>query len=181
MDDLVRQGKVRYSGCSNFPAQNVAEACQLSGELKISGFVSCQDQYNLLAAIEQELLPAMESHALGLLPFFPLAGGMLTGKYKLAKPRPRGRDLRHGRISPCAMTQRQTGMQSMVSIESVLKGATAFWKRPSAGCFRSRLLRASSQAPPDRSRSRRTSAPPLAACLEEDVAAIESALLTAEG
>ena len=83
LDDLVRQGKVRYLGCSNFSAQNVVEACQLSGELKISGFVSCQDQYNLLVrTIEKELLPAMESHGLGLLPFFPLAGGMLTGKYK---------------------------------------------------------------------------------------------------
>ena len=91
LDDLVRQGKVRYLGCSNFSAQNVAEACQLSGELKISPFVSCQDQYNLLVrSIEQELLPAMESHKLGLLPFFPLAGGMLTGKYKRSEEPAKG-------------------------------------------------------------------------------------------
>jgi aryl-alcohol dehydrogenase-like predicted oxidoreductase len=83
LDDLVRQGKVRYIGCSNFPAQKVEEARRVSGELKISGFVSCQDQYNLLVrTIEQGLIPAMEKHGLGLLPFFPLAGGMLAGKYK---------------------------------------------------------------------------------------------------
>jgi aryl-alcohol dehydrogenase-like predicted oxidoreductase len=86
LDDLVRQGKVRYLGCSNFPAQKVAEACRVSGALKISRFISCQDQYNLLVrAAEQELMPAMENHGLGLLPFFPLAGGMLTGKYTRGK------------------------------------------------------------------------------------------------
>ena len=91
LDDLVRQGKVRYLGCSNFSVQNVVEACQLSEELKISGFVSCQDQYNLLVrTIEQELLPVMESHGLGLLPFFPLAGGMLTGKYKRSEEPAKG-------------------------------------------------------------------------------------------
>jgi aryl-alcohol dehydrogenase-like predicted oxidoreductase len=91
LDDLVRQGKVRYLGCSNFSAQSVVEACQLSGELKISGFVACQDQYNLLVrTIEQELLPAMVSHNLGLLPFFPLAGGMLTGKYKRSEEPAKG-------------------------------------------------------------------------------------------
>jgi aryl-alcohol dehydrogenase-like predicted oxidoreductase len=83
LDDLKRQGKVRYFGCSNFPAQKVIEAQRVSADMKTSGFVSCQDQYSLLArTIETELLPAMENHGLGLLPFFPLAGGMLTGKYK---------------------------------------------------------------------------------------------------
>ncbi|HTY63503.1 MAG TPA: aldo/keto reductase [Acidobacteriota bacterium] len=83
LDDLIRQGKVRYIGCSNFPAEQVVEAQRISAEKKISAFVSCQDQYNLLVrAIEKELLPAMETHGLGLLPFFPLAGGMLTGKYR---------------------------------------------------------------------------------------------------
>ena len=83
LDDLIRQGKVRYIGCSNFPAEQVVEAQSISAEKKISAFVSCQDQYNLLVrTIEKELLPAMETHGLGLLPFFPLAGGMLTGKYR---------------------------------------------------------------------------------------------------
>ena len=83
LDDARQQGKIRYIGCSNFPAVEVVAACNLSGELKIGRFVSCQDQYSLLArSIEQELVPAMENKGLGLLPFFPLAGGMLTGKYK---------------------------------------------------------------------------------------------------
>ncbi len=83
LDDLIRQGKVRYVGCSNFPAWKVVESWWISRKLKINGFISCQDQYSLLSrAIEPELIPAMESYGLGLLPYFPLAGGMLTGKYK---------------------------------------------------------------------------------------------------
>ena len=83
LDDLIRQGKVRYIGCSNFPAQKVTEASRLSAEKKIQGFVSCQDHYSLLVrTIEQELVPVMERNGLGLLPYFPLAGGMLTGKYR---------------------------------------------------------------------------------------------------
>jgi aryl-alcohol dehydrogenase-like predicted oxidoreductase len=87
LDDLVREGKVRYAGCSNFPASKVVESCRVSRELGTGGFVSCQDHYSLLArSIEQELIPAMESHDLGLIPFFPLAGGMLTGKYRRDRP-----------------------------------------------------------------------------------------------
>jgi len=83
LDDLIRQGKVRYAGCSNFPAWKVVEAQRIAGELRISGFVSCQDQYSLLVrTVERELIPAMESYGLGLLPYFPLAAGLLTGKYK---------------------------------------------------------------------------------------------------
>jgi aryl-alcohol dehydrogenase-like predicted oxidoreductase len=83
LDDIVRQGKVRFVGCSNFPAWKVVESCWVSQELDINGFISCQDHYSLLArGIEHELIPAMESYNLGLLPFFPLAGGLLTGKYK---------------------------------------------------------------------------------------------------
>lgn len=83
LDELIGQGKVRYIGCSNFTARQVVEAQRVSSEMGAVGFVSCQDQYSLLArSIEKELLPAMEIHGLGLLPFFPLAGGMLTGKYR---------------------------------------------------------------------------------------------------
>jgi aryl-alcohol dehydrogenase-like predicted oxidoreductase len=83
LDDLIRQGKVRYIGCSNFPAWNVVEALWVSRELGINRFSSCQDEYSLLVrTIERELIPAMESHGLGLLPYFPLASGFLTGKYK---------------------------------------------------------------------------------------------------
>jgi aryl-alcohol dehydrogenase-like predicted oxidoreductase len=91
LDELIEQGKVRYAGCSNFPAWKVVESCWMSRDLGIHGFVSCQDQYSLLVrTIEQELIPAMESYGIGLLPYFPLAGGMLTGKYSPDKPAPDG-------------------------------------------------------------------------------------------
>jgi aryl-alcohol dehydrogenase-like predicted oxidoreductase len=87
LNELIRQGKVREIGCSNFPAERVDEACCISNDLKMNGFITCQDQYSLLdRSIESELMPAMKQHGLGLLPYFPLAGGMLTGKYKRREP-----------------------------------------------------------------------------------------------
>jgi aryl-alcohol dehydrogenase-like predicted oxidoreductase len=83
LDDLVRQGKVRYLGNSNFPAWRVAEAELTARSLNVNRFVSCQDEYSLVVrGIEKELLPAAQAYNLGLLPFFPLASGLLTGKYK---------------------------------------------------------------------------------------------------
>ena len=83
LDDLIRQGKVRYIGCSNHPAWQVTEAKWIARELGASAFISCQDEYSLLARDpERELLPAMQAHGLGLLPYFPLACGLLSGKYK---------------------------------------------------------------------------------------------------
>jgi len=83
LDDLIRQGKVRYIGCSNHPAWQVTDAKWIARELGANSFISCQDEYSLLARDpERELLPAMEAHGLGLLPYFPLACGLLSGKYK---------------------------------------------------------------------------------------------------
>lgn len=83
LDDLVRQGKVRYIGCSNKPSWQVVDAVWTAQTAGLNGFVSCQDEYSLLVrGAEQELIPAMEANGLGLLPFYPLASGMLTGKYK---------------------------------------------------------------------------------------------------
>ena len=82
LDDLVHQGKVRYIGCSNMVAWQVVDAAWTARHLNLNGFVSCQDEYSLLVrGIERELLPAMQAHRLGLLPYFPLASGLLTGKY----------------------------------------------------------------------------------------------------
>jgi aryl-alcohol dehydrogenase-like predicted oxidoreductase len=88
LDDLVRHGKVRYIGCSNFPAWQVVAAHWTSRHHNLNAFVSCQDEYSLLVHdIERELVPAMTQNGLGLLPYFPLASGLLTGKYKRdAKP-----------------------------------------------------------------------------------------------
>lgn len=83
LDDLVRQGKVRYIGNSNFPAWRIAEAEMAARQMGVAPFVSCQDEYSLVVRdIEKDLLPAAQHFNLGLLPFFPLANGLLTGKYK---------------------------------------------------------------------------------------------------
>jgi len=83
LDDLVRQGKVRYLGNSNFPAWRIAEAEYVARAINVNRFVSCQDEYSLVVRdIERDLLPAAKEYNLGLLPFFPLASGLLTGKYQ---------------------------------------------------------------------------------------------------
>src|SRR5580698_253989 len=83
LDDLVRQGKVRYIGNSNFPAWRIAEAEHVARAINVNHFVSCQDEYSLVVRdIEKDLLPAAQAYNLGLLPFFPLASGLLTGKYQ---------------------------------------------------------------------------------------------------
>jgi aryl-alcohol dehydrogenase-like predicted oxidoreductase len=91
MDDLVRQGKVRYIGCSNLPAAQVAEAEETSKRLGISSFVSCQDEYSLVVRdTERDLIPTIEKYGMGLLPFFPLASGLLSGKYRKGEKPPQG-------------------------------------------------------------------------------------------
>lgn len=83
LDDLVRQGKVRYIGSSNFAGWQVAEAEWLGRQIGGHRFVSCQNEYSLLARRpERDLFPAMQAYGLGLLPYFPLAGGFLSGKYR---------------------------------------------------------------------------------------------------
>ncbi len=86
LDDLIRQGKLRYVGCSNFPAWRVVESLWTAKHHNLNGFISCQDHYNLLErGIDGDLVPAIDTYGLGLLPFFPLAGGLLTGKYAHAR------------------------------------------------------------------------------------------------
>jgi aryl-alcohol dehydrogenase-like predicted oxidoreductase len=83
LDDLVRSGKVRYIGCSNFSGWQLAEAVCLSRAAGLSPYISAQNQYNLLdRSIERELIPACAHLGVGILPFFPLASGFLTGKYR---------------------------------------------------------------------------------------------------
>jgi len=91
LDDLIRQGKVRYIGCSNFPAWQMTEAAWTARSAGLNGFVSCQDEYSLVhRAPEAELLPAARKLGFGLLPYFPLASGLLTGKYRRNTPLPAG-------------------------------------------------------------------------------------------
>src|ERR1044072_6167032 len=83
LEDLVRAGKVRYTGNSNFTAAQTVEAQLTARHLGLAGFASCQDEYSLITrGLEQENLGVMERYGLGLLPYFPLASGLLTGKHK---------------------------------------------------------------------------------------------------
>ena len=91
LDDLVHQGKVRYVGCSNYPAWQVMEAAWTAKSCGLNAFVSCQDEYSLVfRKPEAELMPAMRRLGLGLLPYFPLASGLLTGKYRRNATMPAG-------------------------------------------------------------------------------------------
>jgi len=83
LDDLVHQGKVRYIGCSNLPAWQMVEAQWISRERGFERFISAQDEYSLVVReIEAEKIPAAQAYGMGMLPYFPLASGLLTGKYK---------------------------------------------------------------------------------------------------
>ena len=91
LDELVRQGKVRFIGCSNLSAQQVIAADDAARQHGLAAFVSCQDEYSLLVRdIERELVPAAKARGLGILPYFPLASGLLTGKYRRGAPLPPG-------------------------------------------------------------------------------------------
>ena len=100
LDGLIAQGKVRAIGCSNLSAAQVVEAERIATANGLSRFLACEDQYNLLSRhIEAELIPAMQRCDLTLLPYFPLASGMLTGKYRFGAPIPPGTRLAQARYS----------------------------------------------------------------------------------
>jgi 1-deoxyxylulose-5-phosphate synthase len=91
LDDLVRQGKVRYIGCSNFAAWQIAKANGISDRLGLARFISVQPPYNLLArAVEGELVPLCQSEGIGMMVYSPLARGMLAGKYRQGEALPEG-------------------------------------------------------------------------------------------
>jgi aryl-alcohol dehydrogenase-like predicted oxidoreductase len=97
LDDLVRAGSVRYLGCSNFKAWQVVEAQWTARSEHLNPLISAQNRYNLLdRSIEAELVPACTRYGLGLLPYPPLAGGFLTGKYQPGAPPPEGARLAGG-------------------------------------------------------------------------------------
>ena len=91
LDDLVQQGKVRYIGCSTLSAWQTVEAQWVSTHLGLERYVSCQERYSLIDRdLDRELMPVIESYGLGLIPFSPLADGLLTGKYRRNAPMPAG-------------------------------------------------------------------------------------------
>jgi aryl-alcohol dehydrogenase-like predicted oxidoreductase len=91
LDDLVTAGKVRYIGNSNFNGWRIADADWIARSGHLTRFVSAQNNYSILdRGVAAEVIPACERFGLGLLPWFPLAAGLLTGKYRRGEPAPEG-------------------------------------------------------------------------------------------
>jgi aryl-alcohol dehydrogenase-like predicted oxidoreductase len=90
LDDLVHQGKVRYIGCSNYPAWRLTEAIWTSRMNHLSSYISLQPHYNLVhrAEFERELADACRTYGLGVIPYSPLAAGFLTNKYRRGQAEP---------------------------------------------------------------------------------------------
>jgi len=104
LDDLVRAGKVRYVGCSNYPAWRLAEALWSSEKHNLVSYVSLQPHYNLVnrAEFEREMADLVKQYGIGVINYSPLAGGFLTGKYRREGPLPES--LRAERASRSAIS-----------------------------------------------------------------------------
>jgi aryl-alcohol dehydrogenase-like predicted oxidoreductase len=91
LDDLIRAGKVRYIGACNLSAWQMVEADWIARQFNLNRFICAQNEFSLIEREpEKELLPALAAHGLGLVPYFPLASGLLTGKYRRGKEAPSG-------------------------------------------------------------------------------------------
>jgi aryl-alcohol dehydrogenase-like predicted oxidoreductase len=101
LDDLVRAGKVRYLGNSNFAGWQVADGDWVARANRLTPFVSAQNEYSLITRdVEAELVPACERFGLGILPFFPLNSGLLSGKYRRGEAPAEGTRLSLNRYAP---------------------------------------------------------------------------------
>ena len=111
LDDLVHQGKVRYIGCSNFAAWQLVDANWIARTQHLTRFISAQNAYNLLdRQLEKELIPACIEHGVGILPYFPLASGFLSGKYRPGQTKPQGARLANERPT----TEHLTGVPDAI-------------------------------------------------------------------
>jgi aryl-alcohol dehydrogenase-like predicted oxidoreductase len=91
LDELVSDGKVRYAGSSNYAGYRIADAAWIAREQRRGRLISAQNHYSLLErGVEQEVIPACVEHGVGMLPFYPLANGLLTGKYTRDGAAPEG-------------------------------------------------------------------------------------------
>ena len=105
LDDLVRDGKVRYIGNSNFAGWQIAASHFISKQDGLTPFISAQPLYNLLdRRVEREVVPACVEYGLSLLPYFPLASGLLTGKYRRGETPPEGTRLAAGPMAERVLT-----------------------------------------------------------------------------
>jgi aryl-alcohol dehydrogenase-like predicted oxidoreductase len=126
LDDLVRQGKVRYIGCSNFPAWRLTEASWAARMHGLNRFISNQDEYSLMfRAPEADLMPAAREAGMGMLPYFPLASGLLTGKYRRNAPMPPGTRLANTqRLAERYLTERNWGIAEKLGDFAETRGKT---------------------------------------------------------
>jgi aryl-alcohol dehydrogenase-like predicted oxidoreductase len=116
LTDLVRSGKVRYLGCSNYAGWRLAESIHLAREGGLGSYISAQNEYSLLKRdIEAELIPACRHYQVGILPYFPLASGVLTGKYRRGAEPPA--DTRIGKAP--ALRQRMMNDANLVIVEKL--------------------------------------------------------------
>jgi len=120
LDDLVRAGKLREIGCSNFSVEQIRET-EAAVRPGAARFVSVQNEYSLLhREPERDVLPECERLGLAFLPYFPLASGLLTGKYRRGRPAPEG-----SRLAPGGRHADSVNDQSLSLVESLLQFATA--------------------------------------------------------
>jgi aryl-alcohol dehydrogenase-like predicted oxidoreductase len=126
LDDLVKSGKVRAIGCSNMPSDQLEAAHTTSVKLGLAAYVTAQDEYSLLVrSVEQALVPTLEKEKMGLLPYFPLASGLLTGKYEEGKEIPANtRYARMGRFGERYMTPENWRIVGDLSSFAKAKGHT---------------------------------------------------------
>jgi aryl-alcohol dehydrogenase-like predicted oxidoreductase len=145
LDELVQEGKVRYTGSSNLAAWQVADADSYARHGGVTRFVSAQNGYSLLdRTVERELTPACVEHEVGILPYFPLANGLLTGKYRRGEAAPEGtrmadrldsvRDRTFDRVEALEAYARDrgitlldvaiSGLAAQPAVASVIAGAT---------------------------------------------------------
>ncbi len=118
LDDIVKSGKVRYIGNSNFAAWQVVEADWVARTEHLTRFVGAQNEYSLLQRkIEPELAPACLKYGLGLLPFFPLASGFLTGKYRPNEAPPEGTRLANPNSPFAARVLNEGNFDMLVKLE----------------------------------------------------------------
>jgi aryl-alcohol dehydrogenase-like predicted oxidoreductase len=124
LSDLVRSGKVRYIGCSNFPAWQLEKALRISEVQGLEAFATVQPRYNIIDRdIERELLPLCVEEGIGVIPYSPLAGGFLTGKYRPDRPAPEGSrgQLRPAMVSRYLIPRNQTILQELERVSSETK------------------------------------------------------------
>jgi aryl-alcohol dehydrogenase-like predicted oxidoreductase len=130
LDDLVHEGKVRWIGSSNFSAEQIEAAEEVSRDAGLRRFVSAQNEYSLVERdAEEDVLPTCETLRIGFLPYFPLASGLLTGKYRrgemATEGRLAGREIAEERWDRAEALQRYAEQRSISLLEAAIGGLLA--------------------------------------------------------